>query len=463
MSNEAINWALAQQGLRSSEKFVLLVLANRANAEWLCWPSLAALQSDTCLNRKTIIAALERLSEHGLIIDNEERKGRTNQIIVYRVGHGAPNSPEFSFDLWYERLVRKPVSAKKRSSSAPKEFRYSRQRVPETGHGTYTEPTKEPSAESIALASARKTRGGSSHKQLKKTPLTEDWVPSADDRSFAEVRGLDADVQAEAFKYHHIAKGSLMQTWSAAFRSWCLNATRLNPTGVRSTIVPRAATAEAADPSDPYGCRAWASMLPDTIPEIDDGSPVLSLGGFERRRGSSRLMPRRRLTDRLARRPESYSGMAPFRYRLRDYPGCGSISEAPTRAGTLAVPRRPRARTGSPRIASAFAGRRNAVARQQCSPPQTSAPRQSYGPIGQRGLLIARSTTPLPAVTVRLLPAGHLIQRITLRVISPTFCIATVRLNATNSQTSSGGGAPRLQIANTPRAFIRSGRSSGWR
>jgi hypothetical protein len=38
----------------------------------------------------------------------------------------------------------------------------------------------------------------------------------------------------------------------------------------------------------------------------------------------------------------------------------------------------------------------------------------------------------LPAVTVRLLPAGHLIQRITLRVISPTFCIATVRLNATN-------------------------------
>ena len=282
MSNEAINWALAQEDLRSSEKFVLLVLANRANAEWLCWPSLAALESDTCLNRKTIIAALERLSEHGLIIDNEERKGRTNQIIVYRVGHGAPNSPKFNFDLWYERLVRRTYSARKRPGSAPKESQNSRERVPETGHGTFTEPTsKEPSAESIALASARKPRGGSSHKQLKKTPVTEAWIPSADDRTFAEVRGLDADAQAEAFKYHHIAKGSEMKSWSAAFRSWCLNATRFNLTGVRSTIVPRAAAAEAADPSDPYGCRAWASPLPDTIPETDYGRPVLCLGGFD--------------------------------------------------------------------------------------------------------------------------------------------------------------------------------------
>jgi len=159
VSNEAINWALGQQDLRSSEKFVLLVLANRANAEWLCWPSLAALQSDTCLNRKTIIAALERLSEHGLLIDHEERKGHTKQIIVYRVAPWAPNSPKFDTALWYDRLARRSVSAEKRSSSAPKESQNSRERVPETGHGTFTEPTlKEPSAEPIGLASARKKK-----------------------------------------------------------------------------------------------------------------------------------------------------------------------------------------------------------------------------------------------------------------------------------------------------------------
>jgi hypothetical protein len=280
VSNEAINWALAQQDLRSSEKLVLLVLANRANAEWLCWPSLAALQSDTCLNRKTIISALERLSDHGLIIDNEERKGRTNQIIVYRVGHGAPNSPEFDFLLWYERLVRRTGSAKKRSNSASKESQTSRERVPETGHGTFTESTKEPSAESIALASARKTRGGSSYKQLKKTSITEAWVPSADDRSFAEVRGLDADAHAEAFKYHHMAKGSERQSWSAAFKAWCVNATRFGLIGGKSTIAPQATTAEA-DPSDPYGCRAWANNLPDAERGTVDGSLVPCLGGFD--------------------------------------------------------------------------------------------------------------------------------------------------------------------------------------
>ena len=95
------------------------------------WPHY---ESDTCLNRKTIIAALERLSEHGLIIDNEERKGRTNQIIVYRVGHGAPNSPEFNFDLWYERLVRRTVFGQE-------EARFCTERVPKfarksPGNGT---------------------------------------------------------------------------------------------------------------------------------------------------------------------------------------------------------------------------------------------------------------------------------------------------------------------------------------
>lgn len=86
MSFDALAWAAKAKGIRPAEKLVLLGLAecaSRDDAE--CYPSIAALVEFGGLNRKTVIAALDSLINHGLIVDTGKVTGRTKQIKVYRL------------------------------------------------------------------------------------------------------------------------------------------------------------------------------------------------------------------------------------------------------------------------------------------------------------------------------------------------------------------------------------------
>ena len=86
MSVEAITWAFAQPISHSSAKFVLVVLANCADAQhFLAWPSAAYIAQSTGQDRKTVQGNLRRLKEWGYIEDSGERRGETGQIIVYRL------------------------------------------------------------------------------------------------------------------------------------------------------------------------------------------------------------------------------------------------------------------------------------------------------------------------------------------------------------------------------------------
>ncbi|MDR0736023.1 MAG: helix-turn-helix domain-containing protein [Zoogloeaceae bacterium] len=68
MSIDAIRWAWQQQGISATQKIILLSLADRANEEHECWPSIARLKADTCIgSRDTIIHALRDLEQMGLI------------------------------------------------------------------------------------------------------------------------------------------------------------------------------------------------------------------------------------------------------------------------------------------------------------------------------------------------------------------------------------------------------------
>jgi hypothetical protein len=81
----AITWALAQPVDRSSAKFVLVVLANYANADMCAWPSIAAICDATCQNRKTVMDGLRRLVSAGLIVQTGESAGRTGRVSVYQL------------------------------------------------------------------------------------------------------------------------------------------------------------------------------------------------------------------------------------------------------------------------------------------------------------------------------------------------------------------------------------------
>jgi pyocin large subunit-like protein len=85
MSVEAITWALNLRMERSSAKFVLVAMANCANNDMTCWPSIQYLSDATCQNRKTVQENIQRLKQEGYISDTTSRRGRTAQVIVYQL------------------------------------------------------------------------------------------------------------------------------------------------------------------------------------------------------------------------------------------------------------------------------------------------------------------------------------------------------------------------------------------
>ena len=76
---------LSKTTKRSAKRLVLLALADRANKENTCFPSIARVVKDTGMDRKTIMNTINDLITLGLISDTGERKGGTNQVRVLKI------------------------------------------------------------------------------------------------------------------------------------------------------------------------------------------------------------------------------------------------------------------------------------------------------------------------------------------------------------------------------------------
>ena len=70
---------------RSAKRLVLLSLADRANKDNICFPSVARICEDTCLDRKTVLNTINDLISLGIITDTGERKGATKQVRVLKI------------------------------------------------------------------------------------------------------------------------------------------------------------------------------------------------------------------------------------------------------------------------------------------------------------------------------------------------------------------------------------------
>jgi hypothetical protein len=93
MSTAALAWALKQPIRPSSLKFLLVACADVTPENGRTYPSVAYLSEITQQNRKTVLRGLARLVERGFLADTGERKGRTNQVIVYSL-QWETNSPK---------------------------------------------------------------------------------------------------------------------------------------------------------------------------------------------------------------------------------------------------------------------------------------------------------------------------------------------------------------------------------
>ena len=83
MSIQAINWALRQEVKPSARKFVLVCLANYADADAMCFPGQASIARDTGQSERSVRAHLSALESGGLITRSHRQRldgSRTSDI-----------------------------------------------------------------------------------------------------------------------------------------------------------------------------------------------------------------------------------------------------------------------------------------------------------------------------------------------------------------------------------------------
>jgi len=112
MSVDATRWAW-QQDLKSTRKIVLLSLADRADEQNRCYPSIVRLVADTGVNRKTIMRAISDMENMGLI-ESEKALGKSNVYTLI----GVENRHEKQSQKWYQSQNRH--QSQNRDSTSPK-------------------------------------------------------------------------------------------------------------------------------------------------------------------------------------------------------------------------------------------------------------------------------------------------------------------------------------------------------
>jgi hypothetical protein len=85
MSRVATDWAWSLEVKPATLKLILLSMADRADEEHCCFPSIQRLVKDTSLNEKTVQSGINKLIEMGFVSDTGERKGPTRRVRVLRL------------------------------------------------------------------------------------------------------------------------------------------------------------------------------------------------------------------------------------------------------------------------------------------------------------------------------------------------------------------------------------------
>lgn len=219
MSVQAMTWAF-QQKMKSSVKFVLITLCNYADAENRLWPSISDLVEKTCMDRKTVMAAIDTLEKNGYLIDTGERKGRTKQVKVYFIdmnstGNGTVKESQKRNSTENGTV---PNFPSKSTVFPAKEYQISHERVPKTVHGTINEPSYNHQGTVIECACEP-----DKPKLKRKTRLPDNWFLPKDWGDWAIDQGLtesEIRTEAECFADHWRSKGETRADWQATWRNW---------------------------------------------------------------------------------------------------------------------------------------------------------------------------------------------------------------------------------------------------
>ncbi|MDO7524282.1 helix-turn-helix domain-containing protein [Acinetobacter baumannii] len=218
MSLDASIWAFKAEVKTSSQRLVLLALADRAGESHKCYPSIKRMVKDTLLNRKTIIKVLDELEAGSFIKFTGEITG--NGVKVYQL-IGVMGREEDS-----ETSPKNGTSTNNGTSS---NFGTGSKNGTSTNIGTATSP-KNGTETSTNIGTQNLSRNLSDESKNKKTWLSlknlrEEIFLATDQETYEQIKNATwFDRELRAFELYNADKNLCDELMHYHFADWLINA-----------------------------------------------------------------------------------------------------------------------------------------------------------------------------------------------------------------------------------------------
>ncbi|MFY5845786.1 helix-turn-helix domain-containing protein [Acinetobacter baumannii] len=218
MSLDASIWAFKAEVKTSSQRLVLLALADRAGESHKCYPSIKRMVKDTLLNRKTIIKVLDELEAGSFIKFTGEITG--NGVKVYQL-IGVMGREEDS--------VTRPKNGTSTNNGTSSNFGTGSKNGTSTNIGTATSP-KNGTETSTNIGTQNLSRNLSDESKNKKTWLSlkklgEEIRLATDQETYEQIKNATwFDRELRAFELYNAEKNLCDELMNYHFADWLINA-----------------------------------------------------------------------------------------------------------------------------------------------------------------------------------------------------------------------------------------------
>ena len=218
MSLDASIWAFKAEVKTSSQRLVLLALADRAGESHKCYPSIKRMVKDTLLNRKTIIKVLDELEAGSFIKFTGEITG--NGVKVYQL-IGVMGREEND--------LTNPKKGTSTNNGTSSNFGTGSKSGTSTNNGTATSP-KNGTETSTNIGTQNLSRNLSDESINKKTWLSlkklgEEILLATDQETYEQIKNATwFDRELRAFELYNAEKNLCDELMNYHFADWLINA-----------------------------------------------------------------------------------------------------------------------------------------------------------------------------------------------------------------------------------------------
>lgn len=218
MSLDATIWAFKAEVKTSSQRLVLLALADRAGESHKCYPSIKRMVKDTVLNRKTVIKVLDELEAISLIRFTGEITG--NGVKVYQL-IGVMGREEND--------LTSPKKGTSTNNGTSSNFGTGSKNGTSTNNGTATSP-KNGTETSPNIGTQNLSGNLSDESKNKKTWLSlkklgEEILLATDQETYEQIKNATwFDRELRAFELYNAEKNLCDELMNYHFADWLINA-----------------------------------------------------------------------------------------------------------------------------------------------------------------------------------------------------------------------------------------------